>query len=165
MTGVSRQGGLHRLGIMAVFLLSALSLAADPIVDIHEEDFFQPKTIFTVTTAILLEAGCVLLLLRHCRTPRWFVLWIVGMHFFTYPLFLTLVWLAIRLPPKLAVATGELSIIVIEGSVVYLMCRYAPSAKTQQRTPSIFRSLFASLVGNACSAAAFPLLIMIIGAD
>jgi len=81
----------------------------------------------------------------------------------TYPLFLSLVWLAISLQPTLAVATGEGAIVVIEGALIYLICRYAPSAKAGQPAPSIFKSIFASLVGNACSVAAFPLLVMAVG--
>jgi hypothetical protein len=85
------------------------------------------------------------------------------MHLVTYPLFLALVWLGIHLQPVLAVTIGEGVIVVIEGSLIYLMCRYAPSAKAQQTAPSIFKSIFASLAGNACSAAAFPLLVMSLG--
>jgi len=163
MTGVNQLGSLCRLGIVAALLLSAVSLLADPIVDIHEENLIQSKTVFSVTAAILVEAGCVLWLLRRWRTPSLFVLWIMGMHLVTYPLFLTLVWLAINLQPALAVAAGEGAIVVIEGSLIYLICRYAPSAKAQQPAPSIFKSIFVSLAGNACSAAAFPLLVMVAG--
>jgi hypothetical protein len=87
----------------------------------------------------------------------------MGMHLVTYPLFLALVWLGINWQPALAVAAGEGAIVVIEGSLVYLICRYAPSAKAPQPSPSIFKSLLASLAGNACSAAAFPLLVRIVG--
>jgi hypothetical protein len=162
MTGVNQHGSLCRLGIVAVLLLSAVPVLADPITDIHEENLLQSKTIFSVAAAILVEAGCVLWLLRRWRTPRLFVLWIMGMHLVTYPLFLALVWLAINLQPALAVAMGEGAIVVVEGSLIYLICRYAPSAKARQPAPSIFKSIFASLAGNACSAAAFPLLVIFV---
>jgi hypothetical protein len=163
MSGVHRHGDLCRLVFAAVLLLSAAPLLADPITDIHEENLLQPKTIFSVAAAILVEAGCVLGLLRRWRTPRLFVVWIMGMHLVTYPLFLALVWLGIHLQPALAVAAGEGAIVVVEGSLIYLICRYAPSAQTRQPAPSIFKSLIASLAGNACSAAAFPLLVMAVG--
>jgi hypothetical protein len=163
MSTVNQHGHLCRLVFAVLLLLSAVPLLADPITNIHEENLLQPSTIFNLTVAILMEAGCVLWLLRRGRTPRWFVLWIMGMHLVTYPLFLALVWLAIHLRPVLAVATGEGAIVVIEGSLIYLMCRYAPSAKAQQPAPSILKSLFASLAGNACSAAAFPLLVIASG--
>jgi hypothetical protein len=57
---------------------------------------------------------------------------------------------------------GEGAIVVVEGSLIYLICRYAPSAKARQPAPSIFKSIFASLAGNACSAAAFPLLVIFV---
>jgi len=148
---------------VAALLLATVPVLADPITDIHEENLLQSKTIFSVAAAILVEAGCIFWLLRRWRTPRLFVLWIMGMHLFTYPLFLSLVWLAISLQPTLAVATGEGAIVVIEGALIYLICRYAPSAKAGQPAPSIFKSIFASLVGNACSVAAFPLLVMAVG--
>jgi hypothetical protein len=163
MTGVNQHGILCRFGIVAALLLLAVPVLADPITDIHEENLLQSKTIISVVAAILVEAGCVLWLLRRWRTPRLFVLWIMGMHLVTYPLFLVLVWLAINLPPALAVATGEVAIVLIEGSLIYLICRYAPSARAPQPAPSIFKSLFVSLAGNACSAAAFPLLVMVVG--
>jgi hypothetical protein len=163
MTSVKQHGSLCRLGMVAALLLSAVPLLADPITDIHQENLFQPKTIFNLTAAILAEAGCVLWLLRRWRTPRLFVLWIMGMHLVTYPLFLALIWLGINLQPALAVGAAEGTIMVVEGSLIYLLCRFAPSAKARQPAPSIFKSLFASLAGNACSAAAFPLLVMVGG--
>jgi len=163
MSGVNQHGNFGRLVLIAMLLFPAVPLLADPIADIREESLLQPKTIISVTAAILVEAGCVLGLLRRWRTPRLFVLWIMGMHLVTYPLFLALVWLGINLQPALAVAIAEAAITVVEGSLIYLICRYAPSAKAAQPVPSIFKSLFASLAGNACSAAAFPLLVMAVG--
>ena len=163
MAGTHQDGSLRRLGIVAVLLLSAVPLLADPIVDIHEEPLLRGKTIFSVTAAILVEAACVWCLLRRWRTPHLFVVWIMGMHLVTYPLFLTLVWVAINLQPALAVAAGEAAIVVIEGTLIFLICRYAPSAKALQPAPTIFKSIFASFAGNACSAAAFPLLVMVVG--
>jgi hypothetical protein len=163
MNRINPEGGLRRLAVVALQLLPAISLTADPITDIHQEALIQPRTIIRVTAAILVEAGCVWLLLRRWRTPHLFVLWILGMHLFTYPLFLALVWVADSLRPVLAVAAGEMAIVVIEGDLIYLICRYAPSAKTRLPTPTVVKSLLASLAGNVCSAAAFPLILMVSG--
>jgi len=157
MNRVTRHGVPRRLGFLAVLLASAVSLKADPI-DVNAEPIFEFGTIVSITLAILLEAVCIWLLLRRWRTPRLFILWLVGMHLFTYPIFLGLLWLSVGTHPALAVATGEGLIVLIEGSLIYLMCRFAPSAKTALPLPSVSKALFASLIGNICSAVAFPFL-------
>jgi len=159
MNGVIRDGGIRRIGFWAVLLLSAVSLKANPI-DISQEPI-PHAAIFLVAFAILAEAVCILLLLRRWRTPRFFILWLMGMHLLTYPAFLGLLWLSIGLHPALAVAMGEGLIVLIEGSLIYLMCRLAPSAKSGLPWPSVSKSLLASLVGNICSAVVFPLLMML----
>jgi hypothetical protein len=161
MNGVIRDGGIRRVGFLAVLLLSAVSLKANPI-DITEEPI-PHAAIFLVALAILAEAVCILLLLRRWRTPRFFILWIMGMHLLTYPAFLGLLWLAEDLPPALAVAMGEGLIVLIEGGLIYLLCRFAPSAKPELPLPSASKSLLVSLAGNICSAVAFPLLMMLYG--
>ena len=106
MNAVIRHDGLRRSGFLAVLLLSVVSLKANPI-DITANPIFQFGTIFAITVAILLEAVCIWLLLRRWRTPRLFILWLMGMHLLTYPVFLGLLWLAVGVHPALAAATGE----------------------------------------------------------
>jgi hypothetical protein len=160
MKGITRHGVPRRLGFWAALLVSALSLKADPI-DVNAEPIFEVGTIISITLAIFLEAMCIWLLLRRWRTPRLFILWLMGMHLLTYPVFLGLLWLSIGVHPALAVATGEGLVVFIEGSLIYLICRFVPSAKSSLPLPSVGKTLFASLVGNICSAAAFPLLSML----
>jgi hypothetical protein len=159
MNGVIRQGVTRRLGFVAALLLSAVCLNADPII-IGQGPTFQPRTIFDLSLAVLAEAVCVLLMLRRRRTPRVFILWLMAMHLVTYPLFLGWLWLADGLRPAMAVGMGEGLIVLIEGSLIYLICRFAPSGKSGLPLPSISKSLFASLAGNVCSAVAFPLLVI-----
>ena len=52
-------------------------------------------------------------------------------------------------------------VVVIEGTLIYLICRFIPSAKSNLASPSIVKCLLASLIGNIISAAAFPVLIAI----
>jgi len=79
----------------------------------------------------------------------------------TYPLFLGLLWLSYGTHPAFAVAWSEGAIVLVEGGLVYLLCRFVSSAKSASPLPSVSRALFASLVGNICSAAAFPLMTML----
>ena len=150
------------MGFLAVLLLSAVSLKANPI-DVTSSPIFEFGTITGITLAILAEAICIMLLLRRRRTPRLFLLWLMAMHLVTYPIFLGLLWLSSGKPPVLAVAVGEGLIVLIEGGLIYLMCRFMPSAKSEMPLPSVSKSLLASLAGNICSAVAFPLLMMLIG--
>jgi hypothetical protein len=161
MNGVIRDGGIRRLGFLAVMLLSTVSLKADPI-DVSESPIV-PKIIFLVAFAILAEAVFILLLLRRWRTPRFFILWLMGMHLLTYPAFLGLLWFFDSLRPVLAVAMGEGLIVLIEGGLIYLLCRFAPSARVSLPMPSFLKCLFASLIGNICSAVVFPFLMILYG--
>ncbi len=158
MNSVVCHGGIRRLGFLAVLLLSAVSLKANPIA--IPGGPVSHRVVFAVTLAILAEAFCVLLLLRRWRTPRLFILWLMGMHLLTYPLFLGFLWLSDGLHPALAVMMGEGLIVLIEGSLIYLMCRFVPSAKSERPLPSVSKSLLASLAGNICSAVAFPLVMI-----
>ncbi len=160
MKGITRHGVPLRLGFLAVLLASAVSLKADPI-DVNAEPIFEVGTIISIMLAILLEAICIWLLLRRWRTPHLFILWLMGMHLLTYPIFLGLLWFSVGVHPALAVATGEGLIVLIEGCLIYLICRFVSSAKSASPLPSVSRALFASLVGNICSAAAFPLMTML----
>src|SRR5208282_4099114 len=121
MNGVMRDCSVRRIGFLAVLLLSAVSLKADPI-DINEMPVFQSGTFIPITLAILAEAICVRLLLQRWRRPGLFILWLMGMHLLTYPLLLGLLWLSYGLHPALGVAMGEGLIVLIEGGLIYLIC-------------------------------------------
>jgi hypothetical protein len=155
------EGGIRRWGFVAMWLLSAVSLKANPLAD--PVGLIPFHSLIPVILAILVEVMCVLWLLRRRRTPRLLILWLMGMHLLTYPLFLGFLWLAIFLHPALAMAIGEGLVVLMEGSLIYFLCRFRPSAKPELPLPSFFRSLLASLVGNICSAVAFPLLMMLVG--
>jgi len=160
MNDINRRGVPPRLGFLAVLLASVVSLKADPI-EVGPEPIFDFATIVSITLAILAEAICIQLLLRRWRRPRLFILWLMGMHLLTYPLLLGWLWLFVDAHPAPAVVTGEGLIVLIEGSLIYLMCRLAPSGKSALSLPSVSRALFASLIGNICSAAAYPLILML----
>ena len=160
MNGVIRHGGFRWLVILAALWFSAVSLRADPIV-IGSGPVFQFGTIFNISVAILIEAFCIILLLRYWRTPRLFLVWLMGMHLLTYPVFLGLVWFSAGTRPGLAVGICEGIIVLIEGSLIYLLCRFAPSAKAAMPLPLMSKALLESLMGNICSAAAFPLLTLL----
>lgn len=144
-----------RIGFFAVLVLCPFSLQANPI-SIPEKPL-TPEIAFLITFSILLEATCILLLLRHWRRPRFFIIWIIGIHLLTYPAFLSFLWLLQDMRPALAVAFGESLVVLVEGILIYLICRYVP---TRQNFPtaSLFRCWLVSLAGNACSLIAFPFL-------
>jgi hypothetical protein len=159
MNGIIRHDGFRRLGIVVFLLLSAVSLKANPI-EVGEGSP-QLGVVVTIVLAILLEAICVLLMLRRWRRPPVFILWVMIMQLITYPLFLGLLWLSYGLHPALGVTLAEVAIVLIEGGLIWLICRYLSSAKSELPVPSIARSIFASLIGNICSAVAFPFLLML----
>jgi hypothetical protein len=150
---------IRRLGIVAVMFLSVVSASADPI-EIPERPLTTQITVL-ISLSILLEAVCIFFILRRFRKPRLFVLWILGLHLITYPVFLGMLWLFKDMRPAFAVAIGEGSIVIIEGILIYLICRFISSIKSTFIEPSIIRCLLASLVGNTVSAAAFPVLLAI----
>jgi hypothetical protein len=162
MKGVVRHRNLGRLGFLVALLLSTISLKANPT-DFSASPIFQFGNLSGIIIAILVESFCVILLLRRRRTPRLFLLWLMGMHLVTYPVFLGLLWLSLGLHPFLAVIIGEGLIMMLEGSLIYLICRFAPSAKSGLPLPSGSRSLLASLVGNVCSVVVFPLAMILPG--
>jgi hypothetical protein len=141
---------------LAALFLGAFSAHANPI-EIPEKSL-TPELTCLIAFSILLEAACVLFLLRHFRRPFLFILWILALHLITYPVFLAIVWLLSDLRPALTVALGEGLIVVIEGALIYLICRFLP-AKRILPTASPLRCWLVSLAGNACSLIAFPLLI------
>jgi hypothetical protein len=161
MNGLHTYRFIRSIAIVAVLLLSVISLKADPISP--GEDALSFIVFIPVALAILLEAICIWLMLRHSRIPRFFILWLLAMHLVTYPLFLGFLWLLYGTRPVFAVTLGEAAIVMVEGSLIYVMCRYIPSRLSSLPVPSISKSLFASLVGNICSAVAFPLLSQLFG--
>ncbi|HVU28719.1 MAG TPA: hypothetical protein VHG71_13440 [Verrucomicrobiae bacterium] len=161
MNGIHRQFCCY--GCAAALLLSAISAKADPIATGDERNPFAIEVFIPIILAILIEAICILLILRRSRRPAFFILWLMAMHALTYPLFLGLLWLFYGLHPAAAVSIGEGSIVLIEGGLIYLICRFLSSQKSPLPMPTISRSLFASLIGNICSAVAFPLLTMLLG--
>jgi len=147
--------------MVAVLLLSAISLKADPISP--DEGSLTFIVFIPMALAILLEAVCIWLILRRWRIPRFFILWLLAMHLATYPLFLGFLWLLYGTRPALAVALDEAVIVLVEGSLIYLMCRYISSRESSLPVPSLSKSLFASLVGNICSAVSYPMLLRLFG--
>jgi hypothetical protein len=144
-----------------VLLFSAISVRANPISPGEEPLTF---TVFIpIILAILLETICISLILRRSRRPRLFILWLLGMHLLTYPLFLGFLWLLFGIHPAFAMILGEMAIVLVEGSLIYLMCRFISSRQSPLPVPSISKSLFASLIGNICSAATFPFIMAAFG--
>jgi hypothetical protein len=70
-------------------------------------------------------------------------------------------WLLQDVRPVMAVAGGEGLVVLIEGLLIYLICRFVPPAKPEMVAPSIAKCWLASLIGNVCSAVAFPILLVI----
>ncbi|HTB85535.1 MAG TPA: hypothetical protein VK742_17945 [Candidatus Sulfotelmatobacter sp.] len=149
----------HRLAALMIVILSAVSVQADPIA--LPEKPITPEISFVIGFAILLEVICIWWILRRSRKPRFLILWLIGMHLLTYPPFLGLLWMLHDMRPVYAVAVGEGLVVIIEGVLIYLICRFIPSAKTEGATPSIIKCLLASLLGNIVSAAAFPALLAV----
>lgn len=120
-----------------------------------------PEISFAIAIAILLEVICVSLILRRNRRPRFFILWLIGMHLLTYPGFLGLLWLLQDMRPASAVAGGEGLVVLVEGILIYLICRFRIASRPEVAAPSIGKCLLASFIGNACSVVAFPILVAI----
>ena len=149
------QSPIRWLGFLVTMFFCAFSAQANPI-SIPEKPL-TPEITFLISFSILLEATCILLLLRHFRRPRFFIFWIFGMHLLTYPAFLSFLWLRQDLRPAFAVAFGESLVVLVEGILIYLICSHAP-AKHNFPKASLFRCWLVSLAGNACSLIAFPFL-------
>jgi hypothetical protein len=145
----------RRIGFFAAMLFCSFSAQADPI-SIPEKPV-TPEITFLISFSILFEAACILFLLRRFRKPRLFVLWILGLHLITYPAFLGFLWQFQDMRPACAAALGEGFIVIIEGTLIYLICRYVPT-KRNLPIASLIRCWLASLAGNACSLAVFPFL-------
>jgi hypothetical protein len=149
----------RRLAFFSAIFLSAVSAGADPI-ELPEKPIAR-EIIGLISLAIFLEVVCILLVLRRSQKPRFFFVWLIGIHLFTYPAFLGFLWLEQNMRPAFAAGIGEGLVVVIEGTLIYLICRFIPSAKSNLASPSIVKCLLASLIGNIISAAAFPILIAI----
>jgi hypothetical protein len=52
-------------------------------------------------------------------------------------------------------------VVLVEGALIYLICRFIPSAESDRAKPSIVKCLLASLIGNIVSAVSFPALLSI----
>ena len=144
-------------GILIALLLPVACVQANPIS--LPEKSITPEISFVISFAILLEVICIWWILRQSRRPRFFMLWLLGMHLFTYPAFLGLLWMLNDMRPAFAVALGEGLVVVVEGALIYLMCRFAPSPAQTLTAPSAVKCWLASFVGNAVSAIVFPMLL------
>ena len=147
------------LAFLAAIFLSIVPASADPI-ELPEKPI-TPEITVLISLAIFLEVVCILLVLRRSKKPRFFILWLIGIHLFTYPAFMGFLWLEQNMRPAFAVGIGEGLVVVVEGILIYLICRFVPSAKSDLASPSIFKCLLASLIGNIVSASAFPILLAI----
>ncbi len=153
------QNYFQRLVFLAAAFLPAASASANPI-EMPEKPL-TPETTFLIVCAIMFEVVCILLMLWRSKKPRFFILWLIGIHLFTYPAFMGFLWLEQNMRPAFAVGIGEGLVVVVEGILIYLICRFVPSAKSDLASPSIFKCLLASLIGNIVSASAFPILLAI----
>ena len=152
-------GRVRQWGFLAVVFLAAASASANPAP--MPERSVKPETTFLIGLSILLEIFCVWLVLWRVRKPRLFILWLIGAHALTFPGFLGVLWFLQTLRPAYAVAVGESLVVLVEGLLIFAICRSAGPGKSTLAEPSIARCLLASLVGNLCSALAFPVLTMV----
>jgi len=147
-----------RQTFFGVFLFE-FTATANPIS--MPERAVAPENACLIFTAILMEILCVCLVLRRTQKPRFFPAWLLGMHFFTYPAFLEFLWIFQDVRPSVAVTIGEGLVVLVEGGLIYLMCRHLAPADPKLQPPAPAKCWLASLVGNACSAGAFPILIVV----
>jgi len=157
MQGTQPRARYGSLVLILALTFCAFSARANPTSE-GPGPIYEPKTLAAIFGAIGLEAACVALWLRKWRTPRFFVLWLMAMHLLTYPVFLGLLWLAVNMKPGMAVVTGEAIIVLLEGALIFSLCRWLPSRKEALPSPSAFKTVTASLAGNICSFVAFPLI-------
>jgi hypothetical protein len=145
-----------RSGVLAAAFLASFVAWADPI-SLPEKPI-TPEITFLLGSAILLEVACVWAILRRWGKPRFFVLWLIGMHAVTYPGLLALLAALDELRPVSAALIGETVVVAVEGAIIYTLCRFFQQRKSGLSAPSALRCWLASLVGNICSVAAFPVL-------
>lgn len=150
---------LHQFGILTLLGLSIVTAKADPI-ELPEKPI-TPEISLLIAFAILSEVICIWLILRRSQKPRLFILWLIGIHVLTYPSFLGLLWLLQSMRPAYAAGIAEGLIILVEGTLIYLICHAMASAKSSLAAPSLIKCWLASLIGNICSAVAFPILMAV----
>ena len=147
---------IWRLGVLMAVFLCGFQAQADPI-ELPEKSL-TPEITFLIGLSIFVEAVCILFLLRRFQKPRFFIVWVLGLHLITYPAFLGFLWFAQDMRPALAVTAGEGLVVLVEGFLIYLICRFTPPSKPIFTKTSLVRCWLVSLVGNACSLIAFPFL-------
>src|SRR5665213_281910 len=128
---------VRRFGVWAGIIVMAAAANANPIS--MPQKPITLKISFLITIAILLEVICICVILRRSKTPRLFFLWLIGLHLFTYPSFLGLLGLLQDMRPACAVADGEGLVVLTEGGLIYLICRFVAPAKPGLPAPSIAR--------------------------
>jgi len=143
-------------GIATVLFLSAFLAMANPI-EVPERPT-NAEAIGLTVVAIGFEVCCVVLLLRKTRRPRLFAVWLLAMHLITFPAFLWFLSLLTSIRPVFSITLGEGLVVIIEGVLIYLICRFAPP-RSAEVPPTVSKCVIASLAGNICSAATFPLLV------
>ena len=148
---------IWQLVILAAVIFPVVTAQANPI-ELPEKSI-KPEISFLIGFAILLEVICVWFILRRSLRPRFFILWLIGMHLITYPAFLGLIWLLQSMRPAFAVAIGEGLVVVVEGLIIYGICWLLAPANSTLSRPTIAKCWLASFVGNVCSAVAFPVLV------
>ncbi len=148
---------LRSLGFLVALFSFAPGLQAAPVVFPGRAQ--NSVLAVYVVAAIVLEAICVAWLLRQFRHPRFFVLWILGTHLLTFPLFVGAVWLLQPMFRDFTVAFAEGLVVLAEGWLVGQICRRAPSP-TYLASPPVRECWYAALIGNACSLLAFWLLLV-----
>lgn len=120
-----------------------------------------------VVITIFLASITIFLVLRSSQKPQLFFFWIMGLHtLIVSALGLILIWNVLHSETGQSAAERDSQFastvaiclglgILAEGVLIYLICRIRPSSRTTLTAPSIFRSLFAALMGNALSLASF----------
>ena len=112
-----------------------------------------------LVVALFLEAVCAAWLLRRVRHPRFFVLWILGTHLLTFPVFLVAVWLLQSIFHDFTIALAEGLVILGEGWLVFKLCRRA-AFPVHLTPPALGQCWYVALIANACSLLVFWLLLV-----
>ncbi len=153
--------GLHSYGILAALVFF--------IPDLHASSGIFPgkaqNSVLAVYAgvALFLDALCVAWLLRKFHRPRYFILWVWGTHLLTFPAFVGVIWLLQPLFRYFTIGLAAGLVVLAEGKLVYQICR-RPTSLAHLPLPSVGECWFAALIGNACSLAAFWLLLVPISA-
>ncbi len=150
----------HRLrsfGFLAVLFCFIPSLHASPVI-------FSGKAQNSVVAvyvgiALFVEALCVAWLLRKFHRPRYFILWVLGTHLLTFPMFLGVIWLLQPWLQYFTIALAAGLVVLAEGKLIYQICRH-PASLAHLPLPSLGDCWFVALIGNACSLLAFWILLV-----